>query len=506
LRYRLVDRFDDFITMKWVSRIFGTSGLFSWVGKFSRQVKSGRLRNGLLGIPAIAVLVLCGYVYAARFSSDRVAAEQYWKKAQSAIAKKDSKTAELCLRRVLSEQSAFEEKAQYMLAVLLEDSGQTQRAETLFRRLAPDDRIGTPAAHRRLAIILSESLTPKSSAEEIERVHWHLKAARDEKSPAMALCWGRHYAMVGDIKRATDFFRVASREYPELFQAIGDFETRLGNSKEAASSFSRARTFLASRVSSDPDNALAKVNYAQVLMKLGEFDDARTVLLSGKKAKRDDEIQWDTLLSSLYVNYHDLISQRGAGIGELLEKLENALRYDPNSQAALQRLMAYSEAEVNGDIGLKRILARVIAEGKTPAMSHLAMGNLCSLEGERKQAKFHFERALSMEKDLAVVMNNMAWLLAHDEQPDYDRALSLVERALAERPDDPNFLDTRGTIYLLKKDYQTALGDLEKALVKIQSKGAVHRKLATIYSEMGMKGLALEHRILSGEIDRAESD
>ena len=173
--------------------------------------------------------------------------------------------------------------------------------------------------------------------------------------------------------------------------------------------------------------------------------------------------------------------------------------------------MKYAEADVKGNTDLKTdlktVLANVIAEGEQPALAHLAMGNLCWLEDDRKGALFHFELAAEIRDDVAVVLNNMAWLISHDEEksPDFERAMALINSALEKSPEDPSFLDTRGTIFFLQKDWKPALVDLEKALSGVRDKRAVHEKLATIYRQLGMKEISEQHAKLSEELLKAQA-
>ena len=83
------------------------------------------------------------------------------------------------------------------------------------------------------------------------------------------------------------------------------------------------------------------------------------------------------------------------------------------------------------------------------------------------------------------------------KRQDLDRALALVNSAIGHQPDDARFLDTRGTIYFLQKNWNSALTDLEKALSDIRDKAPVHEKLASIYDKLEMKEIAEQHRKLA---------
>ena len=62
-----------------------------------------------------------------------------------------------------------------------------------------------------------------------------------------------------------------------------------------------------------------------------------------------------------------------------------------------------------------------------------------------------------------IASNNLAWLAAIKDKK-YKEALDHVNRAIALKPDQSDFLDTRGMIYLLEGNARLALLDLQKAV------------------------------------------
>ena len=103
---------------------------------------------------------------------------------------------------------------------------------------------------------------------------------------------------------------------------------------------------------------------------------------------------------------------------------------------------------------------------------------------------------------MAVLLNNLAWLVAHDEEsPDLQRAMALINAALEKRPDDPSFLDTRGTIHMLGQDWRQSLNDFEKSLSGVKDKRAVHLKLETVYTRLELPEIAEQHRLLAAALE-----
>jgi Tfp pilus assembly protein PilF len=145
----------------------------------------------------------------------------------------------------------------------------------------------------------------------------------------------------------------------------------------------------------------------------------------------------------------------------------------------------------------------VVAEGKEPALAHLALGNICWVENDPDAALFHFERCVAINPKLSVVLNNLAWLLAHKEKEggqDLDRALAMANAALQENPAFPRFLDTRGTVLMKLERWNEALADLESALKGAANPADVHDMLAEIYAHLNHPVIAQQHQQLALEL------
>jgi tetratricopeptide (TPR) repeat protein len=458
-----------------------------------------QMRHLLFGMPVVVLIVGLAMLFHSLRLQARFLPTTYWEESQKAFAAQNYQRAELLLDRVLQEQGTHVNDAKFLLALTYSRTDRAERSQALFLELAPDDTRGHRGAHLKVAIALADGVTPESTQAELNRLKWHLEAAGDPDVPETSLAWGRYALAIGDLKGARTYFEKAVVRFPELWKTIADVNLQMGNHDSALAGYEKAAQYLTERLESAKglEKRAARFDYATVLMRVGRLDDARVMLETG--LKDDPEGEWKQLLAALYVHYHDLLSlQGGHPIGELLEPIAKSLEYEPNFGLALNRLMAYVDAKVEGNIELRNVLARVVAEGKEPALAHLALGNLCWIESDTESAIFHFERAIEINGKLASVMNNLAWLLATSEQaPDLDRALGLIDTALASRPEDPDFLDTRGTVLMKLGRKREALKDLEKAIfLRIASPGPVHRKLATLYEELGMVEMAEQHRLL----------
>ncbi|MCR9200668.1 MAG: tetratricopeptide repeat protein [Planctomycetaceae bacterium] len=469
---------------------------FHWL--YENWKTGQRFRHLLFGLPAILFSVLAGMMLGNAGLQGHNAAGTYWTEAESALASQQYQKAELLLTRILRDQSAFQNKARFALAELYSDTGQVDRAESLFEILAPDASEGYSEAHRRLAIILADQISPESSSEDKRRLLWHLDAARDADSPEMALAWARYSLANRDLLTARKQLLKAVDRFPDVYQTLAEIEVRLRNPTPAREYYEKAADHLQKQLERSPENYRARVDYANVLMKLGRLDDAYVILEAGRAINPEEN--WSSLQASLAVYLHDVLKADGATIVELLEPLGRALECDPNHPSALNRLMSYARTGSGNNEQLRRILERAISQGNEPALAHLALGNLSWLEGDRETASFHFELAVSIRKDMAIVLNNLAWLISHDDPPDLPRALAFVESALEQAPGRPEFLDTRGTIYMKMGNNKKAIIDLEAALPQMpdREKPDILNRLAEIYEALKM------HEIADGFRDQAK--
>jgi len=75
-----------------------------------------------------------------------------------------------------------------------------------------------------------------------------------------------------------------------------------------------------------------------------------------------------------------------------------------------------------------------------------------------------------------------------------ERALSAVNQALAIRPDEFRYRETRGQIMLRLGRWQAAVEDLEYAANGVPDSRQIHLSLAKAYDALGHEHLARVHR------------
>jgi Flp pilus assembly protein TadD len=95
----------------------------------------------------------------------------------------------------------------------------------------------------------------------------------------------------------------------------------------------------------------------------------------------------------------------------------------------------------------------------------LLLGMIAEQQGAIQRAVVQYEKVLEVDPNHAIALNNLAYLLA-ETTADLDRALSLVQKARSQRPDDPNIADTLAWIYIKRNLNDSAIQILDPVIAK----------------------------------------
>ncbi len=183
-----------------------------------------------------------------------------------------------------------------------------------------------------------------------------------------------------------------------------------------------------------------------------------------------------------------------SAIVKRLALLERGLGHAPNNPVLLDKLAGI--ILVGGsEVGrIRSILQAQLTDGKATATIHFLLGLDAFSRGRSDEARLHWEQALRLDPNAAIVANNLAWVLANAESPNLTRALELAERAVEARPKQPSFRGTRGIVLMKLRRWPEALTDLEAALAGDPNSGELHVVLAQVYEKLGSPELASQHR------------
>lgn len=129
-------------------------------------------------------------------------------------------------------------------------------------------------------------------------------------------------------------------------------------------------------------------------------------------------------------------------------------------------------------------------KNKNDPLPHVIMGILNESKGDVETSKECYRNALAIRKDIVAAANNLAYILAEENQ-EIDEALELARVAKTNASDDPSIMDTLGLVYYRKGLYESAISEFKDSLEKLPENAVVNYHL----------GLALH---ASGNIEKAK--
>ncbi len=246
----------------------------------------------------------------------------------------------------------------------------------------------------------------------------------------------------------------------------------------------------------DPKNVLVWLRLAECEVLLLQFEQATNHLSEGIVYSHDDRLI--KRLAATYVSWAMVLANNPqATAAQNLDVLLRARRHASNNQYILTRLASLTGTDTPESDKAMAALQDVLKNGKAPFGVHFVLGNNALAKQDFAAARKHLEKANKLSPGNAVVLNNLAWLLANTKPPDYPRALE-VANAAVKKLDNPEIRETRGQILAKMKRWQDALADLKLALATFPKRLAIHAALATVYQNLDQPDLAQRHRQLSG--------
>lgn len=117
------------------------------------------------------------------------------------------------------------------------------------------------------------------------------------------------------------------------------------------------------------------------------------------------------------------------------------------------------------DAQIRRVVGwfeRAVAESPRTMVYLVGLGNLYERLGDYPRAEDAYRRAVKINDRDGIASNNLAWLIALREDKGKE-ALDLINNAIRARGPLPEYLDTRGMVYLAAGEGQRAIADLEAA-------------------------------------------
>lgn len=460
-----------------------------------RRSRTHRL-VALLGL--LGVLALGAVLTAAAWQSPLELQARYARWAQRAEQAGQWQAASLYYQRCLT-LAPYNHGARYGLALVSDRLGDVALATALMTELAQGTSTAEPAAR----LWLVQRLLPsgaRPSPEQLAAVQPHLERLVQLQPTNLAVQenLARVYASRGLVAKAIDQFRQLGLRQPSAYLSLAALLRNQGQIAASEESARRAVEALERRLAQEPRDLEALSGLATAHVLLTQYESAEQVLHQALALSQDPALK--RALANVYLT-HDRARSNDPGttLGDRVRWLSAALELVPGHPEALASLARLSGVEGPEAEQASSRLKQALAEGQAPAVVHLILGNQAFDRGRLQEARLHLDQALALDPKLAVVANNLAWVLFQSDRSQAERALELVNRAIELDASDPEFRATRGMILAHKGRWPEAVIDLERALTSDARRPDLHQALAEAYEHLGDPELAARHRGFSSE-------
>jgi Tfp pilus assembly protein PilF len=209
---------------------------------------------------------------------------------------------------------------------------------------------------------------------------------------------------------------------------------------------------------------------------------------------RTNDVRFRSSLATIHAAWADFLAKNQAPLADRVLLLERGLQIDPSNAALLERFLRVLETGGPEAEQARTRLRGLLTEGKATASVHFTLGVDAWLHGQSEAARTHFEAADKLAPQSPIILNNLAWIGAHDKNPDLTKALKLVQLALDRQPDAVLYRGTRGVILSRMERWKDALPDLEAAIARDPKNPDIHLALAESYEHLGDREMATRHR------------
>jgi len=234
----------------------------------------------------------------------------------------------------------------------------------------------------------------------------------------------------------------------------------------------------------EPDSD--RIAVAEAYLQIQKLEDAAKVLQQGLSL-RPDRPALRRALSNIYrLAYRQQLKKSESGIQANLNLLNAALAADPTNPALGEEIALLQPMGVQPDELMIQSLQKQLASGGASAVTHVLLGNAFYNRKDLNKAVIHWELALGQDPNMVLAINNLALAMALKEEPNFEKAMTLADRALEIGKDNPELLDTKGEILALMGNHIEAIPYFEKAIRFGRYRVSSREKLAMSYEKAGL--------------------
>ena len=456
----------------------------SWKG-FRRWLRHGTGYNFLRGVPA---LVVCGLALGALLlpyfhRTPRLA--RYAERLEWAVRHHDLDEALLCAERLIND-TRGNTFYRFAYASLLAEKGEKARALAAMHELAPREGAGYGPAHLWLTQMLLTQKNPSPAVlKEIE--YRLLQATHDEISARAAeALLIRYYCGTGNLAQAEGHVIGSGSEISGSQLSLALMFAARGDRERAIRHATAARDYFSELCAKQPDLAEARLEWAQAVTLLGDFNGAIAILDEGYRQTKGQGFR--TNLARMFFTFAQF---QGANPEQFVQRtglLARAVEFDDSNPMYMRGLLDILPMNRLRAQDWRVGLDKAIEQNLSPMVLQIFLATDCFLNKDSSEAARRYAAARAANPECPRVLNNMAWTMANTKPERLSLALQLINEAISQSPDQIRFLDTRGQILAKLGHWEEAMKDLKLAAKVLPDNKDLQEAMARVSGHLNGKG------------------
>lgn len=479
----------------WQVIVYLFAGLFGAEAEESHE----RRKRLLFGLPfvAMACLVVTGMVVSVALQTS--VQKRYSRGLDAAVQNGNVPLAGKLSERLLHSASLRDPTALYSVSQFFGSTDARERSQALVELLAPIDAKGYPLAHRQRALetfqVLERSIDPVL----MDQLFWHLSHSDGDNNDQMLMIWVEYYLHIGDLNRAIQKLERLALHDPQHWFAVAELSIEQTDIDHAIRALTSAAEAYSGQLAQNPLSKETRIRYASAMARLGKLEPSLQSMEFGWQLSNDADFARG--ISTLHVLQCDrALRSQPKDPSAPWNHLLQALRWNAENPDAYDRMVALyrTTPDLTFRARLLERLRQITVEHPRYFKSYFAWSAIELEEGRVERAIPLLERAIALQPESHASLNNLAWLLQQQAVSRGDQAMLLKAETLARRavdlqPDSGSYRDTLGTILLEQGSVQSAVSELERALANVQNPNPIHEKLGVAYRKLGKPEIAVGH-------------
>ena len=383
----------------------------------------------------------------------------------------------------------------YTRAKVEEAAGNMQVAHAMMNDLAVSQGDYRAAIWKSRQVGNTEIIETWTKPQLIEFLDWlnlAIKNDPDKKEPRVTK--GHLLRFLGDTRGAYQAYRPIAAQDPEIDYLVAYLEKQLGMEEQSQARAKRLGRVFRDKVESEPQNIDYRSKAAAMLVLQGRESQAIEVLQGGIPYANEEQLRAlkSAIVDVKVLQANEQFSKESGiqGAVNRLTSLVQALQIDASNQNLMNAIIEATVQAAEADNDQLNKLQLELIEKVPPDTAHFILGTIELNRGNIQAASRQLEIAVADNKNMPGMLNNLAYALLQEDEPDLERALSYSQMALESMPRHPALRETRGQILLRLKRYTEAISDLEFALIEKSLRPAIRKGLAEAYEAIGQPDIA----------------